>query len=146
MLDGPSVAGAYRFVVRPGTETVVEVEAHLFFRQAVEVLGIAPLTSMFWRGDDDPRPPNDKRPEVHDSDGVLIGATDWHPLRPVSKTHHADLGLRKKRPRFSLLQRDRDPAHYRDHEAKYERRPSVRVEPVGDWGKGAVRLLPVAVA
>ncbi len=50
LLDGSSVTGAYRFVISPGVDTTVEVEAHLFFRKAVEVLGLAPLTSMFWRG------------------------------------------------------------------------------------------------
>lgn len=140
LLDGPSVTGAYRFVVRPGKETVVEVEAHLFFRQPVPVLGIAPLTSMFWRGEDDPPLPNDPRPEVHDSDGALIGATDWHALRPVEKPTTQTWPFASA-PDFSLLQRDRAPAHYRDREAHYERRPSVRVEPLGDWGKGMVRLL-----
>ncbi len=139
LLDGPSLSGAYRFVVRPGEETVVEVEAHLFFRQPVPVLGIASLTSMFWRGDDDPLEPNDKRPEVHDSDGLLIGKADWHPLRPVTKPTMQSWPAEAS-PSFSLLQRDRDPAHYHDREAHYERRPSVRVEPLGDWGKGAVRL------
>ncbi len=145
LLDGPSVAGAYRFVVRPGKETVVEVEARLFFRQPVQLLGIAPLTSMFWRGEDEPHPPNDKRPEVHDSDGVLLGSADWHPLRAVEKPT-TQTWPQENAPTFSLLQRDRDPAHYHDREAHYDRRPSVRVEPVGDWGKGAVQLLQLPTA
>lgn len=140
LLDGPSVAGAYRFIVRPGRETLVEVEAHLFFRESVQVLGIAPLTSMFWRGEEEARPPNDQRPEVHDSDGVLLDSAKWHALRPVEKAT-TQSWPQTHAPTFSLLQRDRDPAHYRDREAQYERRPSVRVEPLGDWGKGSVRLL-----
>ena len=139
-LDGPSVTGAYRFLVTPGAATQVEIEAHLFFRQAVQALGIAPLTSMFWRGENDPLPPNDKRPEVHDSDGLLIGDTDWHPLRAVEKVTTQIFPM-KNPTAFGLLQRDRDPAHYRDREAHYERRPGVRVEPLGDWGEGAIHLL-----
>ncbi len=46
-LDSASATGAYRFVVTPGVETVVEVTARLFFRSDVEQLGVAPLTSMF---------------------------------------------------------------------------------------------------
>lgn len=139
LLDGPSVAGAYRFIVRPGADTVVEVDTHLFFRQPVKTLGLAPLTSMFWRGEKEPRSPNDKRPEIHDSDGVMIGMKEWHPLRAVTQP----ATQRFPQPHataFALLQRDRNPAHYRDREAHYERRPSVRVEPSGDWGAGAVLL------
>jgi glucans biosynthesis protein len=43
--------------------------------------------------------------------------------------------------RFGLDQRDRDYASYQDAEAHYERRPSLQVEPLGDWGPGAVRLV-----
>lgn len=139
LLDGPSVAGAYRFLITPGADTRVEVEAHLFFRKPVQALGLAPLTSMFWRGENDSVPPRDRRPEVHDSDGLLIGADEWHPLAAVSKTTTQDFPLTSPKS-FALLQRDRDPAHYHDAEAKYARRPSVRVEPLGDWGAGSVRL------
>jgi glucans biosynthesis protein len=139
LLDGPSVTGAYRFLLTPGADTQVEIEAHLFFRQTVKALGIAPLTSMFWRGESDPRPPNDKRPEVHDSDGLLIGADEWHPLAAAAQIT-TQFFPRKSATSFSLLQRDRDPAHYDDREARYERRPSVRVEPLNDWGAGSIVL------
>jgi glucans biosynthesis protein len=145
LLDGPSVAGAYRFLITPGADTQVKVEAHLFFRKSVQALGLAPLTSMFWRGESDPVLPNDRRPEVHDSDGLLIGTDDWHPLKTVSKVTTQDFPLTSAKS-FALLQRDRDPAHYRDAEAKYSRRPSVRVEPLGDWGAGSIRLLQLPAA
>ena len=139
LLDGPSVVGAYRFLLTPGDDTRVEIEAHLFFRKPAEALGVAPLTSMFWRGEKEPPPPNDSRPEVHDSDGLMIGG-EWHPLHPVEKVTVQILPQNHPK-NFALLQRDRAPAHYRDREARYERRPSVRVEPLGDWGEGSVRLL-----
>ena len=44
---------------------------------------------------------------------------------------------------FGLLQRDRNPAHYLDFEANYEQRPSVWVEPLGNWGKGWVELVEI---
>ncbi len=144
LLDGPSVSGAYRFLVHPGKTTTVEVEARLFFRQPVEVLGLAPLTSMFWRDQPDPKTPNDKRPEVHDSDSLLIeqadGKTESHSLQQVD--HITTQLFPKKNPKsFALVQRDREPAHYQDREAHYERRPSVRVEALGAWGAGTVHLM-----
>jgi glucans biosynthesis protein len=42
---------------------------------------------------------------------------------------------------FGLLQHDRNKAHYADAEAKYERRPSVWIEPAESWGPGRVELL-----
>lgn len=144
LLDGPSIAGAYRFVIKPGADTVVDVEAHLFFRKPVQVLGVAPLTSMFWRGEAQPLPPHDPRPEVHDSDGLLIvstsGEEEWHPLQTVGKAATQVFPVTNPQ-RFGLFQRDRDPAHYRDAEARYQRRPSVLVESLGNWGPGAVRLM-----
>lgn len=149
LLDGPSVSGAYRFVITPGADTKIEVESHLFFRRPVPVLGLAPLTSMFWRDQSNPRPPNDKRPEVHDSDGLLIetaaGEEQWHPLAAVQKITTQLFPMTNLKS-FALLQRDRDPTHYRDREAKYERRPSVRVESLGEWGKGNVRLMQLPAA
>ncbi len=139
LLDSPSVAGAYRFLLTPGKETRVEIEAHLFFRKPVAALGLAPLTSMFWRGEKEPRPPNDPRPEVHDSDGLMIDQ-EWHRLHQVARVTTQEFP--ESHPKnLALLQRDRAPTHYRDREAKYERRPSVQVEPLGDWGAGSVRLL-----
>lgn len=144
LLDGPSVAGAYRFTITPGADTTVEIDTHLFFRKPVEVLGLAPLTSMFWRGEKQPNMANDLRPEVHDSDGLLIvtaaGEEKWHPLEPVDKVR-TQLFPETNPKGFGLLQRDRDPSHYCDREAKYERRPSVRVESLGNWGPGTVRFM-----
>jgi glucans biosynthesis protein len=75
-LDSASVAGAYRFVVRPGVETVIDVTARLFFRREVEQLGIAPLTSMFLFADVNRARFDDYRPRVHDSNGLRIVRAD----------------------------------------------------------------------
>jgi glucans biosynthesis protein len=42
---------------------------------------------------------------------------------------------------FGLLQRDRQFEHYDDLEAYYHDRPSAWVEPIGNWGPGAIRLM-----
>ncbi len=145
-LESESCTGAYRFVIRPGIETVIDVTARLFFRNAVDQIGIAPLTSMFLFSEKNREKFDDYRPNVHDSDGVLIERRDgdrlWRPLNNPPRLSGSYLG--EMNPvSFGLYQRDRDFASYQDPAAQYEKRPSVRVEPVGDWGKGAVRLVEI---
>ena len=44
------------------------------------------------------------------------------------------------------MQRKRDYADYSDSEAHYERRPSLWIEPNGEWGRGSVRLFEIPTA
>ncbi len=44
---------------------------------------------------------------------------------------------------FGLVQRKRKLADFEDLEARYDRRPSLWVEPIGDWGAGEVMLLEI---
>jgi glucans biosynthesis protein len=149
LLDSKSVTGAYRFSLTPDTETVMDVQATLFARAEVQRLGIAPLTSMFFAGENQARFIDDYRPEVHDSDGLLThtgkGEWIWRPLSNPKKLHVSS--LLDEAPRgFGLLQRDRNFDHYLDLEAHFERRPSFWVEPRGEtWGKGAVYLVEIPV-
>jgi len=149
LLNGPSVTGAYQFVITPGADTVVDVAAVIYRRagvpdEKIKTLGIAPLTSMFWFGGNSQGRPDDLRPAVHDSDGLAIhtGAGEWL-WRPLDNPRAMQvMSFVDNRPRgFGLLQRIRDFAAYQDIEAAYHLRPSVWVEPVGDWGRGAVRLV-----
>jgi glucans biosynthesis protein len=144
LLNSPSVAGAYRFEIKPGDETVITVHAVLYFRQHPAVVGLAPLTSMFMHGENTGWSRDDFRPEVHDSDGLLLatgtGEWIWRPLTNPAGTRVSTFSDQSPRG-FGLVQRDRDLAHYEDLEANYHIRPSAWIEPVGDWGKGAVRLL-----
>jgi glucans biosynthesis protein len=48
LLDSRRLVGAYRFIVRPGAETVTEVTARLHLREPVAKVGLAPMTSMFF--------------------------------------------------------------------------------------------------
>jgi glucans biosynthesis protein len=102
---------------------------------------------MFLFGEEAPASFGDFRPEVHDSDGLLLRARDgewlFRPLRNPQRTTRSQLRLDSPRG-FGLLQRDREFASYQDLEARYERRPSAWVEPVGDWGPGALHLLEIA--
>ncbi|MCX8012630.1 MAG: glucan biosynthesis protein, partial [Desulfobacterota bacterium] len=46
---------------------------------------------------------------------------------------------------FGLFQRDLEFDHYQDLEAHYEKRPSVWITPVGDWGEGRIELIQIPV-
>jgi glucans biosynthesis protein len=146
LLESASVFGAYAFTVAPGAATKVDVEARLFPRRAVGVLGVAPLTSMFAFGENDRLGVDDFRPEVHDSDGLLIrtgaGEVIW---RPVSNPETLQISsFIDHSPRgFGLMQRDRSFDSFQDVEARYDRRPSCWVEPLDSWGPGAVRLVEI---
>nr|WP_203566137.1 glucan biosynthesis protein G [Aurantimonas aggregata] len=145
-LDSPSVAGAFLFVITPGVQTEVEVSNRLYFRNEVARLGIAPLTSMFTFGENDRAGRDDFRPEVHDSDGLCIERADGERLwRPLKNPQTLALSFfRETSPRsFGLLQRDRSFASYEDTEARYELRPSLLVETLGDWGTGTIALAEI---
>ncbi len=146
LLDSPSAAGAYRFVIKPGKETVMDVKAALYFRHPVEKLGIAPLTSMYLFGENTKNRFDDYRPEVHDSDGLLVhnGSGEWL-WRPLDNAKYLRVSsFEDDNPRgFGLMQRDRNLGNYLDFEANYHERPSLWVEPLGDWGKGAVQLVEI---
>jgi periplasmic glucans biosynthesis protein len=143
LLDSPRATGAYQMTLRPGDNTVVDVRSKLFLREGVARLGIAPLTSMFQHGENQPRP-GEFRPEVHDSDGLLIASGDgewlWRPLLNPKNTQVNSFAVRQLKG-FGLMQRDRQFSSYEDTEARYEQRPSAWVEPQGDWGPGRVELL-----
>lgn len=153
LLDSPSIAGAMRMQIAPGGTHVMDVDAALYPRKPIERLGIAPLTSMFFYGENDRRAANDWRPEIHDSDGISMwsggGEWIWRPL-----VNPAQLRLNSyfdDNPRgFGLLQRDRNFDHYQDDGVYYDRRPNLWVEPKpgphGGWGKGAVQLVEIPTA
>ncbi|MCP5195563.1 MAG: glucan biosynthesis protein [Gammaproteobacteria bacterium] len=146
LLDSPSITGAYTFVVTPGDTTSMQVETHLFPRRAIERLGIAPMTSMFLCGENDRRAVDDFRPEIHDSDGLALWTgTGEYIWRPLLNPHYVRVNsFLDRNPRgFGLLQRDRDFNNYQDDGAFYHKRPSLWVEPIGDWGQGAVQLIEI---
>lgn len=146
LLNSPSATGAYHFILFPGKDTVMETDVSLYFRKPVEKLGIAPLTSMYLFGENSSNRFDDYRPEVHDSDGLLVhnGAGEWL-WRPLDNAKFLRVSsfVDNKPKGFGLMQRDRSLAHYMDFEANYHQRPSVWVEPLSDWGKGVVQLVEI---
>ncbi len=145
LLDSKRVAGAYRFVVTPGVETVLQVTARIWLRAPVGKLGIAPLTSMYTFGENQPGR-DDFRPEVHDSDGLSIQGADgewiWRPLVNPRRLLVTSFAMNDPKG-FGLMQRDRAATSYEDPEAQYERRPGAWVEPIGSWGAGRVELVQI---
>jgi periplasmic glucans biosynthesis protein len=148
LLDSRRATGAYRFVLRPGIDTVMDVKARLFLREKVGKLALAPLTSMFLFGENQRAAYEDFRPEVHDSDGLSVHSADgewiWRPLVNPRRLLTTSFALTNPRG-FGLMQRDRDYTHYEDTEVRYELRPSVWVAPRGDWGPGRVELVQIPV-
>jgi periplasmic glucans biosynthesis protein len=162
LLDSVSCTGAYSFRIFPGETTVVEVNAVLFFRatntvqkvdpnhKPVASIGMAPLTSMFWFGKNSERKFDDYRPEVHDSDGLLVkmgnGEVLWRPLDNPSVMRHQIFSAPNIKG-FGLLQRERSFAAYQDSFNFYQREPSVWVEPGGaNWGDGDLHLVELNTA
>ncbi|WP_339492064.1 glucan biosynthesis protein [Pseudomonas sp. EA_15y_Pfl2_R67] len=145
LLDGPSLCGAYRFVINHVKDVVMDIEAALFLRQDIDRFGIAPLTSMFWFSEAVKGQANDWRPEVHDSDGLAIwtgtGEHIWRPLNNPGRTMASAFSDNNPRG-FGLLQRDRNIEHYLDT-VYYHRRPSAWVEPLESWGEGSVQLIEI---
>lgn len=143
LLDGPSVSGAFHFQIHRRRGVIITVDSRLFLRRDVRRLGIAPLTSMFWYGEHGRGRELDWRPEIHDSDGLAIwngiGERIWRPLRNPLRATTSSFMDRDPRG-FGLLQRDRNFEHYLDG-VRYDLRPSLWIEPLGDWGKGAVQLV-----
>lgn len=146
LLDSERTAGAYRFTIRPGDVTEMDVEVTLYPRANLARAGFAPLTSMFLFNPSDRLGIDDFRPAVHDSSGLSIrnGQGEWL-WRPLNNPANLQVSaFMDHSPRgFGLLQRDRDFQNYEDLEARYERRPSLWIEPIGDWGPGAVHLVEI---
>ncbi len=146
LLDSKSVTGAFRFGIYPGDTTRMEVSASLFPRKDLDNVGLAPLTSMYMFSALDESDVPDYRPSVHDSDGlgILRGNDEslWRPLaNPRSLQFSAFSDTNTKG--YGLIQRSRKFEAYQDLEANYEKRPSSWVEPIGDWGEGAVELVEI---
>ncbi len=145
LLDGPGITGAYKFAMQRGKKVLMDIDSHLFLRRDVGRLGLVPLTSMFWYSETRKPEAIDWRPEVHDSDGLAMwsgnGERIWRPL--VNPKAAQASAFADKNPRgFGLLQRDRVFDHFEDG-VNYERRPSLWVEPLGEWGDGAVQLIEI---
>src|SRR5579864_1253155 len=91
LMDSPSIAGALRFFIAPGGTLIMDIDSALYPRKAIDRLGVAPLTSMYFYGENERRAANDWRPEIHDSDGLSMwtgaGEWIWRPLTNPAQNH-----------------------------------------------------------
>ncbi|MDR1045225.1 MAG: glucan biosynthesis protein G [Candidatus Adiutrix sp.] len=149
LMDSPSLTGAYRLVVKPGLSTVMGVSARLFARSGAtlpKTIGLAPATGMYLFSEKENGSSRDYRPEVHSADILLLSSAEGEWIRrPLSNSPRLDVTLFPlKNPRgFGLMQADDNFDHYQDLGRRFERWPSLWVEPVGDWGTGAVELIEI---
>ncbi len=146
LLDSPSATAAFRFTIRPGDDTVFDTETATYPRVDITQAGLAPLTSMFLFDANDRVHFDDWRAAVHDSNGLQLhtGHDDriWRPLanpRDLQISAFEDTSPRG----FGLAQRKRAFVDYQDLESHYEKRPTLWVEPIGDWGHGVVELVEI---
>jgi periplasmic glucans biosynthesis protein len=146
LLDSPSVAGAYRFIIDVANTLVMDIDAALYPRKEIQRLGIAPCTSMFLVGENDHRVADDWRPQIHDSDGLQMntGAGEWI-WRPLNNPSELRVNTYvDENPRgFGLMQRERRFSQYQDDGVFYNRRPDCWVQPKASWGKGGVMLVEI---
>lgn len=146
LLDSRRCSGAYRFTVRPGEITVVDVELTLFAREALNHIGVAPMTSMYLFGPNDRVGVDDVRGQVHRADGLQMWTGNdewiWRPIANPGDLQISVFGDRNPKG-FGLLQRQRGFQPYNDLGRRYDRMPSVWVQPIGDWGEGQFQLLEI---
>ncbi|MGE9294917.1 MAG: glucan biosynthesis protein G [Puniceicoccales bacterium] len=145
LLEGENVVGAYEFTLKPGGPTNIDVRCRIWPLGDPSKIDFAPLTSMYFFGENSELPIDDWRPEVHDSDGLLIANGErwtWRPIDNPSTLSTQRFPVDDLRG-FGLLQRDRRFTSYEDLESNYERRPSAWITPKGKWQEGDVVLVEI---
>ena len=146
LMDSPSISGAYRFQIRPGESTVIDVDSVLFPRRQVSKIGLGPLTSMFLYDSSSRAGYDDFRTAVHNSDGLqMLTGNGERIFRPLANPSRLQISaFLDNNPRgFGLVQRRRQFSDFQDMEARFDLRPSTWVEPIGDWGAGSVVLVEI---
>lgn len=146
LMDSPSLTGAFRFTIRPGDTTLFDVESSFFPRRDIDGSGVAPLTGMYYFDANDRQHVNDWRPAAHDSEALQIWTGSSQQLyRPL--TNPTDLQFSAFSDAgpygYGLMQRKHDFRDYEDLALHYEKRPSLWIEPVGNWGEGSVDLVEI---
>lgn len=149
LLDSPRMTGALMLTVIPGTSVAMDVKARFFPRANAAKpgkLGLAPLTSMFLYSETTNGRAGDYRPEIHNSDGLLMHTEEgewlWNPLANPDRLTVNRYTLENPRG-FGLMQRDDNFDHYQDLAARYDMRSSLWIEPQGSWEDGHVELVEI---
>lgn len=146
LIDSPSMAGVVRMTVRPGEATVFDVETTIIPRVALEHVGFGGSAASFLFGPNVRVTSDDVRVGAYEVGGLSMfngkGEWIWRPLNNPGTLQIS--AFQDRNPRgFGLLQRDRDLASFQDDIQHYERRPTLWIEPIGDWGEGAIQLIEI---
>ncbi len=146
LMDSPSLSGAFRFTLRPGEATIIDTECTLFTRVMIDHYGLGAMQATHLFGSMDRRRTEDIRPGVYEVSGLqmLSGRKEWI-WRPISNRETLQMSafIDENPAGFGLLQRDREFFRFLDEEQYWHQRPSVWIEPIGDWGKGSVTLAEI---
>ena len=139
LLDSPSVAGAYRFVIDASDPLTMDIDAALYPRKQIERVGSPMHQHVLWSRKNDRRVDKTGVPEIHDSDGLQIwsgsGEWIWRPL--MNPTGLRVNSYTDERPRgFGLMQRERRFEQYQDDGVFYDKRLDCWVEPQEQLGQG----------
>lgn len=148
LLDSQSVTGAYRFTVRALETTIIDTEMTLIGRSATDKLGIGAMGAGYLFSGLDHRRPDDWRAAVYEVQGLqmLSGSGEWL-WRPVVNRETLQISaFADANPRgFGLVQRARAFDDFYDDEGRWELRPTLWIEPIGDWSEGDMRLVEIPV-
>jgi glucans biosynthesis protein len=146
LIDSESATASLRMTIRPGDVTINDVEMTLFARVPLENVGFGGMMGNFLFAPQRRRILDDVRPAVHEVNGLQLrtGANEWL-YRPLNNPEQLQISafIDVNPKGFGLVQRERDFNAFQDDEQRFELRPSLWVEPLGEWGAGAVQLLEV---
>ncbi len=146
VIDSETIVGAFRFTVHPGEATIIDTECTLFARVALDNFGLGPISATHLLGFMDHRRFDDLRPNVGEVCGLQMytGAGEWL-WRPVTNRETLQIStFIDDKPRgFGFLLRDRAFQDYDDEDQHWEKRPSLWIEPLGEWGQGGVQLIEI---
>ena len=144
--DSESATAAFRFTMRAADITIVDTEVTIFARTTLDHVGFSPMQATFLFAANKRRNVDDLRPAVHEASGLqmLNGRGEWL-WRPLNNPEQLQVSLfMDENPKgFGLAQRDRDFSNYQDDEQRFDLKPTLWIEPIGDWGAGAIQLIEI---
>lgn len=146
LFDSESITGLARLTTRFGEATTQEVELTFLPRVSLNHIGFAPMTAMYLFGANDKANTDDTRDAVHEVSALNMntGKDEWI-LRSIHNPETLQIStfLDNNPKGYGFLQRNRLFEVYQDLDGQFERRPSLWVEPLGEWGEGQVTLLEI---
>jgi periplasmic glucans biosynthesis protein len=144
--DSESATAAFRFTMRANDITIIDTEATIFARTALDHIGFGPMQATFLFAANKRRNVDDLRPAVHEASGLqmLNGRGEWL-WRPLNNPEQLQVSqFMDDNPKgFGLVQRDRDFSNYQDDEQRFDLKPTLWIEPIGDWGAGSIQLIEI---